>query len=77
MIENARANNLKVMMGCMSETSIGISAIVQLLSCLDFVDMDSANLIANDRPQVLLLKKAFVIILISQVAEGESVISIQ
>jgi L-alanine-DL-glutamate epimerase-like enolase superfamily enzyme len=48
MIKNARKNNLKVMMGCMTESSIGISAIAQLLPLLDFVDMDGALLISND-----------------------------
>ncbi len=57
MIENARANNLKVMMGCMSETSIGISAIAQLLPCLDYVDMDSANLMADNPATGVVIKK--------------------
>ena len=57
MIENAKANNLKVMMGCMSETSIGISAIAQLLPCLDFVDMDSSNLLADNPATGVVIKK--------------------
>jgi hypothetical protein len=32
----------------MTESSIGISAIAQLLPMLDYVDMDGAMLIAND-----------------------------
>jgi L-Ala-D/L-Glu epimerase len=48
MIENARSANMKVMMGCMTESSIGISAIAQLLPLLDYVDMDGALMIAND-----------------------------
>jgi L-alanine-DL-glutamate epimerase-like enolase superfamily enzyme len=48
MIENARKLGLKVMVGCMNETSVGISAIAQLLPLLDFVDMDGTLLIAND-----------------------------
>lgn len=48
MIRKAKELNLKVMCGCMMETSIGISAIAQLTPKLDFVDMDSALLIAND-----------------------------
>lgn len=48
MIKMARENNLKVMMGCMTESSVGISAIGHLASLLDFVDMDGAMLIAND-----------------------------
>jgi L-alanine-DL-glutamate epimerase-like enolase superfamily enzyme len=48
MIKEARALELQVMMGCMTECSIGISAIAQFLPLLDFVDMDGALLIAND-----------------------------
>jgi L-Ala-D/L-Glu epimerase len=48
MIRRARELGLKVMIGCMSETSVGISAIGQLLPLLDYVDMDGALLIARD-----------------------------
>ena len=48
MIKTARAAKMKVMMGCMTESSIGISAIAQLLPLLDYVDMDGAMLISND-----------------------------
>ncbi len=48
MIEVARELNLKVMVGCMTESTVGISAIAQLLPLLDYVDMDGAALIAED-----------------------------
>jgi L-alanine-DL-glutamate epimerase-like enolase superfamily enzyme len=48
MIREARQLGLKVMVGCMSESSVGISAIGQLLPLLDYVDMDGALLIAED-----------------------------
>ncbi|KOY87618.1 L-alanine-DL-glutamate epimerase [bacterium 336/3] len=48
MIKKAKELNLKVMMGCMTESSIGISAMAHLLPLLDYVDMDGALLIAND-----------------------------
>ena len=48
MIAKARELGLKVMIGCMNESSVGISAIGQLLPLLDFVDMDGAVLIAKD-----------------------------
>lgn len=48
MIQKAKQYNLKVMMGCMTESSVGISAIAHLLPLLDFVDMDGALLLAND-----------------------------
>jgi len=48
MIRRARELNMKVMMGCMTESSVGISAIAHLLPLLDYVDMDGALLMAND-----------------------------
>jgi L-alanine-DL-glutamate epimerase-like enolase superfamily enzyme len=48
MIERARGLGLKVMIGCMTESTIGISAIAQFLPLLDYVDMDGAELIARD-----------------------------
>jgi len=48
MIQRARELGLKVMVGCMTESSVGISAIAQLLPLLDYVDMDGALLLAED-----------------------------
>lgn len=48
MIEKAKAASLKVMVGCMTESTVGISAIAQLLPMLDYVDMDGAALLAED-----------------------------
>lgn len=48
MIQQAKTLGLKVMVGCMTESSVGISAIGQLLPQLDYVDMDGFLLIAND-----------------------------
>ncbi|GAB3340469.1 dipeptide epimerase [Larkinella ripae] len=48
MIDAARQAGLQVMVGCMNETSVGISAIAQLLPLLDYVDMDGTLLITND-----------------------------
>jgi L-alanine-DL-glutamate epimerase-like enolase superfamily enzyme len=47
MIENARALNLKVMMGCMNESAIGTAAIAQLAPLLDYVDMDGTLLLSE------------------------------
>lgn len=49
MIELARAFNLKVMLGCMTETSCAVSAAAQLAPAVDWADLDGALLIANDR----------------------------
>lgn len=48
MIREAQQLGMKVMIGCMTESSVGISAIAQLLPLLDYVDMDGANLLAED-----------------------------
>jgi len=48
MIAEARELGLKVMMGCMTESSVGISAIAHLAPLLDYVDMDGALLLSYD-----------------------------
>jgi L-alanine-DL-glutamate epimerase-like enolase superfamily enzyme len=48
MIDEARQLGLQVMVGCMTESTVGISAIAQLLPLLDYVDMDGAALLAKD-----------------------------
>lgn len=48
MIEQARLLNLKVMVGCMNESTIGSAAIAHLLPLLDFADMDGPLLLAED-----------------------------
>jgi L-alanine-DL-glutamate epimerase-like enolase superfamily enzyme len=48
MIREARSLGLKVMVGCMTESTVGISAIAQLLPLLDYVDMDGALLLKED-----------------------------
>jgi L-alanine-DL-glutamate epimerase-like enolase superfamily enzyme len=48
MIAEARKLGLSVMVGCMTESTVGISAIAQLLPLLDYVDMDGAVLLAED-----------------------------
>jgi L-alanine-DL-glutamate epimerase-like enolase superfamily enzyme len=48
MIATARQLGLRVMVGCMTESTVGISAIAQLLPLLDYVDMDGAVLLARD-----------------------------
>ena len=48
MIERARVLGLRVMLGCMTESSVGISALAQLLPLADFADLDGAVLLAQD-----------------------------
>ncbi len=48
MIQIARALGMKVMMGCMIESSVAISAAAQLSPLLDYADLDGNLLITND-----------------------------
>jgi L-alanine-DL-glutamate epimerase-like enolase superfamily enzyme len=48
MIVLARALGMKVMLGCMTETSCAISAAAQLSPLVDWADLDGALLIKND-----------------------------
>jgi L-alanine-DL-glutamate epimerase-like enolase superfamily enzyme len=48
MISEAKHLGLKTMVGCMTESSVGISAIAHLLPELDYVDMDGQLLLAED-----------------------------
>lgn len=48
MIAQAHELGMQVMVGCMTESSVGISAIAQLVPELDYVDMDGALLLRDD-----------------------------
>ena len=48
MITLAKALGMKVMLGCMTETSCAISAAAQLSPMVDWADLDGAVLIKND-----------------------------
>ncbi len=48
MIKRAKDLQMQTMVGCMTESSIGISAIAHLLPSLDYVDMDGALLLRKD-----------------------------
>lgn len=48
MVDVARALDMKVMLGCMTETSCAISAASQLSPLVDWADLDGALLISND-----------------------------
>ena len=45
----ARSLGMKIMLGCMTETSCGIAAAAQLSPMVDWTDLDGNVLIANDR----------------------------
>ena len=48
MIQLAKSLKLKVMLGCMIESSLGITAMAHLASLADYLDLDSHLLISND-----------------------------
>jgi L-alanine-DL-glutamate epimerase-like enolase superfamily enzyme len=48
MIAVARAHGLMVMVGCMIESSLGITAAAHFTPLVDIVDLDGAALLAND-----------------------------
>jgi L-alanine-DL-glutamate epimerase-like enolase superfamily enzyme len=48
MLNRARQLSLKTMIGCMTESTVGISAAAQLLPLVDYADIDGAVLLAKD-----------------------------
>ncbi len=56
MIKEARKHQLKVMVGCMAESTVGISAIAHLASLIDYADMDGQHFIKNDPATGVLVK---------------------
>lgn len=65
MITEARALGFLLMIGCMTESSIGISAGAVLAPLCDYADLDGANLIAND-----IAKGSIVVDGVIRLAEG-------
>lgn len=48
MIQKARQFGMSVMIGCMTETTVGISAAAQLLALVDYADLDGPLLLKED-----------------------------
>ncbi|MCD8534161.1 MAG: dipeptide epimerase [Verrucomicrobia bacterium] len=61
MIEKARQLNMKVMLGCMVESIIGVSAMAQLSGYADFIDLDGACLISNNPTSGMVLEDGIVL----------------
>lgn len=51
MLRQARSLKMQTMIGCMVESSIGISAAAQLAALLDYADLDGAELLSRDPAQ--------------------------
>ncbi len=58
MITHARSLGMKVMLGCMNESSIGSAALAQLSPLVDYLDMDGPLLLAEDLATGLHFKDA-------------------
>ncbi len=61
MIKRAKELQMQTMVGCMTESSIGISAIAHLLPSLDYVDMDGAMLLRKDIASGVTIEKGQVL----------------
>ena len=48
MVHVARAHGMKLMLGCMVDTSLGIAAAAHVSGLFDFLDLDGAMLLADD-----------------------------
>jgi len=48
LIKQARGAGMKIMLGCMIETSIGLSAAAHLAGLTDWLDLDASLLVVND-----------------------------
>jgi len=62
MMQRAKELNLKIMLGCMTETSCAITAASHLAPLADWVDLDGAELISNDLFTGMKIKKGRLII---------------
>jgi L-alanine-DL-glutamate epimerase-like enolase superfamily enzyme len=47
-VRRARALDMKIMLGCMIESSLGITAAAHLAGLADWLDLDAPLLISND-----------------------------
>ena len=62
MLNLARSLDMKVMVGCMTETSCGTSAAAQLSPMVDWADLDGNLLISNDPYEGILIEEGKVIL---------------
>lgn len=60
MLRRARSLDMKTMIGCMVESSIGISAAAQLLPLLDYADLDGAVLLRDEPANGVVIDKGYV-----------------
>ncbi len=61
MVRAARDHGMQLMLGCMVETSLGVSGAAQIASLVDYVDLDGHLLLRDDPFSGLLLKDCTVL----------------
>lgn len=61
MAAEARRLGLKIMIGCMTESTVGISATAQLAPMIDYADLDGALLIRDDIAEGVKIEKGRVV----------------
>lgn len=59
MIHTARAFGLQIMLGCMVESSLAVTAASHLASLVDYLDLDGNLLVSNDPFQGMILEKGY------------------
>ena len=60
MLLKAKELGMKTMVGCMTESTVGISAIAHLLPLLDYVDMDGGLLLKTDIATGVIIKNGVI-----------------
>jgi len=48
MIHYAKKNEIRIMLGCMAESSCATTAMAQFIQYADYIDLDAPNLYTND-----------------------------
>ncbi len=70
MIYHAKKLGLKIMIGCMTESTVGISAIAHLLPLADYADIDGSTLLKTDVATGVYLSKGEVVFNAEQSGTG-------
>ena len=60
MIQRARELDLSIMVGCMTESSIGIASAAHLLPLVDYADLDGPLLLKDDLAEGLLYRDGYI-----------------
>ncbi len=72
MIKVAKKLNMKIMLGCMVESSVGITAAAHIASMVDVVDLDGNLLISNDPYVGVSIKDGNLILSANEIGMGLS-----